>query len=105
MLRLALALAVLALTPAAAGATTVYAASSLKPVLPEIAPGVTASFGGVTLEPTGPMAAKGIPPEVVNNILGVDTADQLAVAQANADAAAPAEPRSVKHEVKHVTTV
>ena len=29
---------------------------------------------------------KGIPPEVINNIMGVDTADQIAVAQANSDA-------------------
>jgi len=29
---------------------------------------------------------KGIPPEVINNIMGVDTADQIAVAQATSDA-------------------
>lgn len=51
--------------------------------------------------------AKGIPPEVINNILGVDTADQIAVAQANADAAAAdtQQPRKAGNEVQHVTTV
>jgi hypothetical protein len=48
--------------------------------------------------------SKGIPPEVVNNILGVDTADQLAVAQANADAAA-AQPRKARQENHNVATV
>ena len=47
MLRVALlALTVLALTPAAASAATVYAASSLSKVLPAIAPGNTFSFAG-----------------------------------------------------------
>jgi hypothetical protein len=51
--------------------------------------------------------AKGIPAEVVNNILGVDTADQIAVAQANADAAAAdtQQPRKAGNEVQHVTTI